>query len=152
MSDFTKHDQEKIRLELIPPSLLKAIGTILTFGAKKYDDDNWRKCEKWSRYYGALMRHLNAWWDGEDLDSESGHSHLWHAACCLAFLIEFQEKGLSTDDRPIKNCLSLKGMFLKLKATHTLHIVLLLTSVWVLVLLCNFRRSSIYVLRCKVLR
>jgi len=96
---FTKHDADKIRLELIPPSLLRAVGTILTFGAKKYDDDNWRKCEKWSRYYGALLRHLNAWWDGEDLDSESGHSHLWHAGCCLAFLIEFEASKISTDDR-----------------------------------------------------
>ena len=99
MADFTKHDADKIRLELIPPSLLRAVGTILTFGAKKYDDDNWRKCEKWSRYYGALLRHLNAWWDGEDLDSESGHSHLWHAGCCLAFLIEFEASKISTDDR-----------------------------------------------------
>ena len=38
--------------------------------------------------YSALLRHLFAWWGGEDRDPESGFSHLDHSAAMLAFLIE----------------------------------------------------------------
>lgn len=106
-----KDDNDKIRLELIPPELPLAVGTVLTFGAKKYSDRNWEKGMKWSRVFGAAMRHLLAWWGGRgptsvnfafgDLDDETGFSHLWHAACCIAFLIAFEDRGMTAyDDRP----------------------------------------------------
>lgn len=43
----------------------------------------------WSDVYSALLRHLTAFWDGENIDSESGLHHLDHAAACLAFLVEY---------------------------------------------------------------
>ncbi len=98
-TEFVKHDQEKIRLDLIPPSLQKAVATILTYGAIKYDDRNWEKGTKWSRIFGSLMRHLLAFYSGEDDDPESGLPHLWHAACNITFLIEFQEARIGEDDR-----------------------------------------------------
>jgi hypothetical protein len=70
-----KFDEEKLRLDLLPIDPLRAIGKILTFGAKKYGDRNWEKGLKWSRVYGALQRHLFAYWDGEDTDEETGESH-----------------------------------------------------------------------------
>ncbi len=99
MEEGKKFDQDKIRMELIPPELLEAVGTILTFGAKKYDDRNWEKGMNWSRVYGALLRHLNAWASREDTDPETGKSHLWHAGCCIAFLITYEMRGIGTDDR-----------------------------------------------------
>lgn len=99
-SEGMKFDTNKVRMELIPPSLLRAVGRILTFGAKKYADRNWEKGIKWSRCYGALLRHLLAWWGGEDRDAETKESHLWHAACCLAFLIEYEDTHRELDDRP----------------------------------------------------
>lgn len=95
-----KDDQGKNRLELIPPELLTAIGSILTFGAEKYDDRNWEKGMDWGRVYGALQRHLWAWWNGEEFDPETGKSHLWHAGCCIAFLIAYEERNIGTDSRP----------------------------------------------------
>lgn len=95
-----KHDENKIRLELIPSELNIAVGTILTFGAKKYSDRNWEKGMDWGRVYGALQRHLNAWWSGEKKDSETGKSHLWHAACCITFLITYELRGIGHDSRP----------------------------------------------------
>ena len=89
-----KNDQDKIRMELIPPELLTAVGTVLTIGAKKYGDRNWEKGIGNGRVYGALLRHLNAWWAGEAHDLESGYSHLWHAGCCIAFLIAYEARGL----------------------------------------------------------
>lgn len=94
-----KDDQDKVRMELIPPELLEAVGDILTFGAAKYADRNWEHGMKWSRPFGAMMRHMWAWWRGEDKDPETGRSHLWHAGCCIAFLIAYEARGDGEDDR-----------------------------------------------------
>lgn len=96
-----KDDQDKIRFELLPGDALRAIAVILTFGAKKYSDRNWEKGMHWSRPYGALQRHLTDWFEGKGLDEETGKSHLWHAGCCLLFLIAYELRGIGTDDRPI---------------------------------------------------
>lgn len=45
------------------------------------------------------MRHITAFNDGEDLDPESGQSHLYHAMCCLAFVGTYQATKTGTDDR-----------------------------------------------------
>ena len=82
-------DPKKLPLWLVPVALIMAVAAVLAFGAKKYASNNWRKGMKWSEVYSALQRHLNAWQDGEENDPESGLSHLWHGACCLAFLIEY---------------------------------------------------------------
>jgi hypothetical protein len=109
MAEGRKDDSEKVRMDLIPPELLFGVGDILTFGAKKYADRNWEQGMKWGRVYGALMRHLWAWWGGKapttksflfgELDAETGRSHLWHAGCCIAFLIAYEERGVGEDDR-----------------------------------------------------
>lgn len=95
-----KDDSGKVRMELLPPEMLSATAAVLTFGAKKYEDRNWEKGMKWSRVYGALLRHLNAWWGGERTDLETGMSHLWHASCCIAFLVAYEQRQTGEDDRP----------------------------------------------------
>jgi len=99
--DGKKNDQGKPQLGLVPASLIWAVGTILTFGSIKYGKHNWRKGLAWSRPYDAMIRHLTMWYDGESVDAETGKSHLWHAACELAFLIEYEQKGVGYDDRYI---------------------------------------------------
>jgi hypothetical protein len=96
-----KHDQDKNRLELIHPFFTEAVGQIMTMGAVKYGDWNWYKGMNWSRVYGALQRHMTAWFAGESVDPESGKSHLWHAACCIMFLTVYEEEGVGNDDRPV---------------------------------------------------
>jgi len=84
----TKYDNDKIRWELLPFKEIGEIAEIFTFGAKKYADDNWKSVKPFKkRYFGALMRHLTAWYEGERLDPESQRSHLAHAGCCLFFLM-----------------------------------------------------------------
>lgn len=115
MNEGRKDDQDKIRIELIPPEFIFGVAKVLTFGAKKYSDRNWEQGMAWSRVFGALMRHLWYWWGGQgpttknfvfgDLDDETGMSHLWHAECCLAFLVAYEERKHGTDDRwkgPVK--------------------------------------------------
>lgn len=97
-----KFDEDKVRYELLPPELIEATSNVLTFGAKKYADRNWELGMNWSRPFGALMRHMWAWWNPfvSDNDPETGYSHLHHAACCLAFLISYEARGTGNDDRP----------------------------------------------------
>jgi Domain of unknown function (DUF5664) len=85
-----KSDQGKPRHDLIHPSTLHALATVLEFGARKYTARNWQNGIAYGRVFGAVMRHLWAWWGGENTDKESGHSHLWHAATNLHFLIAFE--------------------------------------------------------------
>jgi len=95
-----KHDTDKLPIHLIPPELITAVANILLFGAKKYEERNWEKGMAWSRCWSACQRHLWAWWGGEGNDPETGESHLWHAACCIAFLVAYEQRNLGTDDRP----------------------------------------------------
>lgn len=101
MSEGRKDDSAKVRMELLPPELLEGTATILTFGAEKYEDRNWEKGMSWGRVYGALMRHMWAWWRKEPCDPETGHSHLWHASACIAFLIAYEQRNIGRDDRPV---------------------------------------------------
>tara|TARA_B100000768_G_scaffold153733_1_gene150066 strand:- start:1469 stop:1921 length:453 start_codon:yes stop_codon:yes gene_type:complete len=96
---FVKADDAKTRYDLLPPELLEETAKVLTFGAQKYSAHNWAQGASWSRYFSAMMRHMWAWWRGEDNDPETGFSHLAHAACCLSFLIAYQRRGLGEDDR-----------------------------------------------------
>jgi hypothetical protein len=95
-----KFDKGKLRMELIDPVVLEALSRILTGGAIKYGAFNWAKGFEWSRVYGALLRHLNDWYNRKDTDPETGESHLHHAMCNIAFLISHETRGLGTDDRP----------------------------------------------------
>ena len=86
-----KFDSDKLRYDLVPPSALEKIVEVLTYGAKKYAPENWKKVEEPERrYIAAAMRHIEAFRKGERLDPESGLPHLAHAACCLMFILEVQ--------------------------------------------------------------
>lgn len=107
-----KDDQDKVRIDLFPGEALFGISDILTSGAKRYEDRNWEKGMRWGRVFSAMMRHMWAWWQGKapttksflfgELDSDTGKSHLWHAGCCVCFLIAYEERGVGEDDRPSK--------------------------------------------------
>ena len=96
---FIKDDNAKTRYDLLPPELLEETARVLTYGAQKYSAHNWAQGASWSRDFSAMMRHMGAWWGVEVNDSETGVSHLAHAACCLSFLIAYQRRGLGEDDR-----------------------------------------------------
>jgi hypothetical protein len=90
------------RHSLIPTSALRALATHNGVGAKKYEDRNWERGYPWSLSFDALMRHLLAYWGGEDFDEETGSHHLtavaWHAMALHQF--SECEKYERFDDRP----------------------------------------------------
>ena len=103
LTEGTKHDGDKIRTDLYPVASFLGTCRVLTHGAKKYAARNWEKGILFGRVYGALLRHVFAWWNGEDVDPESGEHHLDHAGCCIAFLQHYAKNPGSYarfDDRP----------------------------------------------------
>lgn len=87
-----KFDQNKPEYGLLPPKALEEVVKVLTFGAQKYERDNWRYVQNGKRrYFDAAMRHLWAWKQGELQDEESTYSHLAHALGCVMFLLELEK-------------------------------------------------------------
>lgn len=88
MTAGKKFDGGKLRYDLIPPEVLEALATILTFGAQKYGENNWQELEDFEdRYTAALFRHIQDRRMGERIDPESGCLHWAHALCNTAFLL-----------------------------------------------------------------
>lgn len=94
-----KHDQNKLRMELLDSLALEGLAAVLTFGAKKYAADNWRGGISYRRVLGALLRHTFAILRNEDTDSESGLPHIDHIGCCWMFLSHFMKTRPELDDR-----------------------------------------------------
>ena len=90
-SEGLKYDSQKPKMNLLPPKAIVEISKVLTFGAEKYDAENWRKLDDLqNRYTAGALRHIFAHMDGEDLDPETNLSHLAHAMCCLLFKLEIE--------------------------------------------------------------
>lgn len=96
----TKHDSDKLRVDLLPVDVLEGVAKILTHGANKYGDRNWERGITYGRLYGAVLRHLFAFQRGEDIDPESGLPHIDHALCELMFLSAMTKRKPHLDDRP----------------------------------------------------
>jgi hypothetical protein len=99
-----KYDSEKPKMNLLPPKAIVEISKVLTFGASKYDAENWRKLDDLqNRYTAGALRHIFAHMDGEELDPETNLSHLAHAMCCLLFKleIELEERSKEKESREV---------------------------------------------------
>ncbi|KKN68954.1 hypothetical protein LCGC14_0446390 [marine sediment metagenome] len=99
--DARKNDGDKLRYDLIPADALEQVADLFTLGARKYGDRNWEQGFNYTRVYAAMMRHLQAWYMGEDYDSEDGQHHLAPVAWGALVLLHFQLSGPTMDDRPI---------------------------------------------------
>lgn len=91
---------KKAPLWLLPPVALEVASWAHKHGADKYGLFNWREnkvCA--STYISAMMRHLNAWRDGEDNDLGSGVSHLAHVIASANILLDATHCRNLKDDR-----------------------------------------------------
>ncbi len=89
-------------LHLVPESANLQEAVVFGLGAAKYGGGfNWRDNQvRASTYLSAARRHLAQWFDGQDLDDESGVSHLAHARACLGILLDAEANACLLDDRP----------------------------------------------------
>lgn len=94
------YDENKPPLALLPPEGMRAVARVQEYGHKKYGDfNNYRKGMEISRQASCIMRHVLAFMDGEDVDPESGESHIAHAATRAMFLLQNIKDGVAIDDR-----------------------------------------------------
>lgn len=89
-----KHDSGKVMGQLLGDfsRALMGVAEVGTFGAKKYTRGGWQHVsDAEQRYYDAAWRHiLQA--NQEEVDSESGLSHLEHAAWNILAVIELKKR------------------------------------------------------------
>nr|DAU76344.1 MAG TPA: hypothetical protein [Caudoviricetes sp.] len=91
----------KPSLSAVPPIAMFHLGKAMSDGMRKYGKMNYReKKVSSSIYYDAALRHLMAWYDGEQIASDSGVHHLGHAMACMAILLDAEALGQLNDDRP----------------------------------------------------
>ena len=99
-----RDNRGKAHLALVPMSLETGVAEVIWrssfFGGGKYPLHNWRKGMPWTEVAESAMRHLKKFaQEGEDFDDETGLHHLKHAACNVAFLLEYLTSRPSFDDR-----------------------------------------------------
>lgn len=105
---------KKPAMSSVPPTALIHLSRAMSDGRKKYGHMNWREKKVSSTiYYDAAMRHLMAWFDGEETAEDSGVHHLGHAMACLAIILDASENNNLNDDRPTK------GKFAELVKQYT---------------------------------
>lgn len=100
--------KDAVGIRKAPMSCLSApvileMGLGMFEGARKYRRHNYRIAGvRASVYYDAAMRHLMDWWEGTDIDPDSGLSHISKAMSALHVLRDAMMNDKWTDDRPPK--------------------------------------------------
>lgn len=89
----------KLRYDLLPADGLEDLVKVYTKGAEKYAPRNWELGMDWSKCYASLMRHVQEWAKGNDLDEETGLPHMAHAAWNAIALNVYFNRKIGTDDR-----------------------------------------------------
>ena len=95
---------KKCPLSVVPAPVIMEAALGMMEGALKYGRHNYRVIGvRSSVYYDATIRHLMAWWEGQNSDPESGLPHLAKAISSLIVLRDSEMRGNMTDDRPPKS-------------------------------------------------
>jgi len=100
-----KYDDGKKNWLLLTKALaneLEQIVDVLEYGAKKYDDDNWKYVGledlTRTRYWKAFWRHLMEIMKGNEIDEDSGFPHLDMCVTNLLFVMNIRnEDGRKND-------------------------------------------------------
>lgn len=94
---------KKVPLHVVSAPVMMEVGLAMLEGDRKYGGHNYRVAGvRASVYYDALMRHIMAWHEGEDIDIDSGLSHVTKALSTLFVLRDAMLNDMWTDDRPPK--------------------------------------------------
>ena len=96
-----RFNEGKPKWSLVPQSSLIPMVRVLEFGAKKYGDYNWTKGLSIRETCESLKRHLDAFMEGEDIDTESKLSHIGHIQANSMFLSFMLSNRPDLDDRII---------------------------------------------------
>ncbi len=95
---------KKVPASVVPRNVLACLNIAMFEGARKYGRHNYRAIGvRASVYFDAMNRHMDSWWEGEDIDPDSGLSHIDKAMACLVILKDSMMQENWTDDRPPKS-------------------------------------------------
>ncbi|HDZ38728.1 MAG TPA: hypothetical protein ENH62_10640 [Marinobacter sp.] len=87
----------------VPCTVLWELGVAMLEGARKYGRHNYRVSGvRASVYVDASKGHIDQWWEGEDLDSDSKLCHITKAIATLVVMRDSMIRGNFVDDRPPK--------------------------------------------------
>jgi Domain of unknown function (DUF5664)/Domain of unknown function (DUF1937) len=95
---------QKVGFSHVPLTVIAEVAVGMMEGSMKYGRHNYRAAGSiiGSTYYDATRRHLDAWFEGEDIDAPSGLSHITKAIASLVVLRDAMIQGRFKDDRPPK--------------------------------------------------
>lgn len=92
---------KKVGLSVLPIRVLYDAAIGMLEGALKYGRHNYRVIGvRASVYYDAAKRHLDDWFEGEDIDPASQLNHVTKAITSLMVLRDAMIQGNWVDDRP----------------------------------------------------
>jgi hypothetical protein len=98
----TRYGIKKPPFSAVPGVAIAEEAVVFELGARKYGAFNWRSNDVSARIYlDAALRHIFTWMDGDDIDPESGASHLAHARACLGIILDASAGENLIDDRPL---------------------------------------------------
>jgi len=93
----------KVPFSTVPSRVMAETGLAMLEGALKYGRHNYRVAGvRASVYYDAALRHLTAFWEGQDIDPDSGLPHIVKVIACMVVLRDSQVQENWVDDRPPK--------------------------------------------------
>lgn len=92
--------QKLARYDLLPWDVLEEVAKHYGRGALKYEERNWERGYDWSLSFAALQRHLSAFWNGEDVDPETGSHHLDAVIFHAMALRRYTMRNHEYDNRP----------------------------------------------------
>jgi hypothetical protein len=100
MNDAENQKACKPRLDLLERAADEQIAQVMAEGARKYGLRNYTTKPMPARVIGAaIRRHTAAWLSGEDIDPDSGVSHLAHIGANVHVMLAAIEAGTFVDDR-----------------------------------------------------
>lgn len=89
----------KIRYDLLEPYAMEQLAKVFSFGATKYNDNNWLKGLPWMQTIASLKRHLAAFEQGFDYDNESQLLHMAHVAWNALAIVSYYRHRPEFDNR-----------------------------------------------------
>lgn len=82
----SRHNTGKSKLSYIHLDCFEEAARVMEMGAQKYGRDNWRLGQDINQLLDSMLRHVAKLQSGEQLDQESGLSHIGHIQCNAMFL------------------------------------------------------------------
>ena len=98
--DALRYNEGKAPMHLLPMWALEELAEHYGKGAEKYSDWNWLQGGSTNVCFGAMLRHISAWQQGEDIDPETNTHHMAAIAWNAVALLHGFRTGVDRDDRP----------------------------------------------------